>query len=219
MVQEQCCSSGQWAWANICTEVSTPISWSGRAVSTQHWREAHMCHGSCCHPIHHTAPSSFWEESKRIPRPLCNSCHGCKGKGAWGELGSSELTAQASQQCHQQPRSCGWLLQGQSQPHGCRGMTCWQLRQISHLRLHHKSDNKMLKHKVTLNSYEFVTLEITPGGLAVLLHLPRTHRLDFSWSCVTAHPHHCFTLHLPNSATWWVRGVHLKAFSCNPVVT
>lgn len=71
MVQEQCCSSGQWVWANICTEVSTPISWSGRAVSTQHWREAHTCHGSCCHPIHHTAPSSFWEESKRILRPPC----------------------------------------------------------------------------------------------------------------------------------------------------
>lgn len=101
MVQEQCCSSGQWVWANTRTEGSTPISWSSRAVSTQHWREAHTSWILLPpYPPH----CSFWEESKRIPRPLCNSCHGCKGKGAWGELGSSELTAQASQQCHQQPR-------------------------------------------------------------------------------------------------------------------
>lgn len=29
---------------------------------------------------------------------------GAKEKEPWGEPGSSELTAQASQQCHQQPR-------------------------------------------------------------------------------------------------------------------
>lgn len=79
MVQEQCCSSGQWVWANIHPEVSTPISWSGRAVSTQHWKEARACHGSCCHPIHHTAPSS-WEESKRILGPSAIAAMAAKEK-------------------------------------------------------------------------------------------------------------------------------------------
>lgn len=147
-------------------------------VATQHWKEAHTCHGSCWHPIHHTAPSS-WEESKRILGLCAIAAMGAKEKEPgvnWDHLKwlqrppSYAISSQGSR---------GWLLQGQPQPHSCRGMTCWQVRKISHLRLQHKADskllNKMLKHKVTLNSYEFVTLWITPGGLAVLLHLPRTH--------------------------------------------
>lgn len=104
MVQEQCCSSGQWVWANTHTEGRREHSHFLERPCCVHTALERSTHMSWILLPPYPPHCSFWEESKRIPRPLCNSCHGCKGKGAWGELGSSELTAQASQQCHQQPR-------------------------------------------------------------------------------------------------------------------
>lgn len=107
MVQEQCCSSGQWVWANIHPEASTPISWSGRAVShTALERSTHV--SWILLPPYPSHCSQLLGRKQENPGSVCNSCHGCKGKGAWGELGSFELTAQASQQCHQQPREL-WM--------------------------------------------------------------------------------------------------------------
>lgn len=192
MVQEQCCPP-QASGSGLTFTLKWALLFPGSHVS---W--------ILLPPYPSHCSKLLLGRKQENPRTLCNSCHGCKGVN-WDHLNwlhrppSNAISSQGS---------CEWLLQGQPQSHGCRGMTCWQLRKISHLRLHHKSDgnllNQMLKHKVTLNSYEFVTLGITPGGLAVLLHLLRTHRLDFSWFCVThphSHSHHCFTLHLSNSAT------------------